>query len=119
MATPPRAKLASGPAAAIQPSALGVRASRSSRAKPPSPHSSMALVGMSKRRATRAWPSSWTRIEAKKMATPTMARANPTPRAMLAASRAATTSALQWMRTAAPTSRPSEIDPVFIDGRPW
>ena len=113
-AATPRARLASGPAAAIQPSARADRGSWSSRAIPPSAHSSMAVVPTSKRRATTAWASSWTRIEAKKAMTPKAAATNPRSSEKTAASRAANTIALQWTLSAAPASRPREIDPVSI-----
>ena len=46
MPTAPMARLASGPAAAIQPSARGVVGSRSRRAMPPSAHRSIDVVVM-------------------------------------------------------------------------
>ena len=73
MPAAPTRRLDSGPATAISPSALGEGASLLRRAIPPRSHSSMPSVWTPKRRATRAWASSWKRIDAKKAATPTEA----------------------------------------------
>ena len=60
------AAVTSGPAIAILNSVPGVSESFSSRAKPPNNHSVIAETPMLWRLATKAWPSSWSRIEPKK-----------------------------------------------------
>ena len=56
----------SGPAIAILNSVPGVSESFSSRAKPPNIHRVIAETPMLCRLATKAWPSSCSRMEAKK-----------------------------------------------------
>ena len=63
-----------GPAIAILNSVPGVSESFSSRAKPPNIHSVIPETPIPCRRATKAWPSSCSRIEAKKSAALATAR---------------------------------------------
>ena len=55
-----------GPASAIRSSTPGESESRFRRASPPNIQSVMSEISMSLRIATKAWPSSCSRIEAKK-----------------------------------------------------
>ena len=55
----------SGPATATLNSVSGESVSRVIRATPPNSHRVMSEIGIPRRTATNAWPSSWRRIEAK------------------------------------------------------
>ena len=73
------ASVTSGPAMATRNSTPGESVSRSSFATPPNSHRSMPEIGMPFRIATTAWPSSCSRIEAKKSSAVIVARANALP----------------------------------------
>ena len=59
------ASVTSGPAIATLNSALGVSVSFDILAMPPKNHRSMPRISIPSRRATRAWPSSWSTSETK------------------------------------------------------
>ncbi len=60
------ARVTSGPPIATLNSVPGESESRVIRATPPNIHRVMSEMPIPRRRATKAWPSSWRRIEAKK-----------------------------------------------------
>ena len=60
------ASVTSGPATATLNSVPGESVSRVIRAMPPNSHRVMSEIGIPRRTATTAWPSSCSRIEAKK-----------------------------------------------------
>ncbi len=63
----PSTKLVRGPAIATRSSTPGVPGSRAIWATPPKTNSVMPRMGIPFRRATHEWPSSWTRMETKKI----------------------------------------------------
>ena len=66
MKPPPRAAETSGPAIAMRNSAPGEGNIAAKRATPPKSQSVMPSICMPSRRAWTAWPSSCSRIDAKK-----------------------------------------------------
>ena len=108
------AMLVSGPAAAIQPSALGVEGSRESRATPPSAQSWIDSVLTPNRRAVRAWPNSCSRIESRKPMVPAIAASMPIARDRLLPISSAMSPALQWALTRMPAKRPRGIEPLML-----
>ncbi len=63
----------SGPAIATLNSSPGLFVSRESFATPPKNHRSIPVISMPERRATSAWPSSWSTSETKNSSTLTTA----------------------------------------------
>jgi len=72
-ATPAIASVTAGPAAATRKSSPGESASRSIFAMPPKNHRSMPEIPIPLRRATIAWPSSCSTMEAKNSRAPATA----------------------------------------------
>ena len=66
--TPTSTSVTAGPAAAILNSVPGVSLSLLIRATPPNSHSVISVIGIPRRFATTAWPSSWSRIDPKNSA---------------------------------------------------